>query len=291
MISSGGSDSAEITINALGLGAMDFIEKPSESSMEKNLERIKNQLQMLFTQIQIKKYSSHSPLISAPIAVKSASSHRLPCITPTEELRQPAIKKPWLGADLVVIASSTGGPNALETIFNGFGTGFQKPILIVQHMPPEFTKMLAQSLNKNCSLKVFEGQSGDKILAGDVVIAPGGLHMIVETLDSSYKIVKMESTPYVNGVRPAADVLFRSVAKEYAGKNVLAVVLTGMGNDGMQGVAEIKKSCNCYCITQSEASSVVYGMPRCVYEAGLSDEVADLKDIAERIRKIASGRS
>lgn len=296
MISSGGPDSALTTVEALEKGAFDFIMKPSEASMEKNMEMIKNHLQMLFTQIQIKKYSNKTNNKPAFQAVEQTTAKQLLTSTPQvkiqpAEAKFPQEKRQWIGADLIVIASSTGGPNALESIFKGFTSTIPKPMLIVQHMPPEFTKMLAQSLNKSCALNIYEGQINSKITAGEVIIAPGGLHMTVETINNSIKVVKTESTPFVNGVRPAADVLFRSVAKEYAGKNILAVILTGMGSDGMLGVAEIKKSCNCYCLTQSEASSVVYGMPRSAYEAGLSDEVADLKDIADRIKKLSTGRS
>ena len=103
------------------------------------------------------------------------------------------------------------------------------------------------------------------------------------------KIIRLENSHPVNGVKPSADVLFNSVSRMYEGKNILAVILTGMGNDGTTGVRELKEKCNCYCITQSEKNCVVYGMPRSVYDAGLSDEVVELKDISKRILQIASG--
>ena len=192
--------------------------------------------------------------------------------------------------DLVVIASSTGGPLALDAIFGQLPVDVKVPILIVQHMPPEFTNVLAQALNKKCKLEVREGNDGDKVKSGRVIVAPGGRHMVVSSAKGFGNEIRLLDTPNVNGVRPSADVLFRSVAKEYKGKNVLAVVLTGMGNDATQGIREMKEECNCYCITQSENTCVVYGMPKCVYEAGLSDEVGELKEIAFRMYQIIQGR-
>jgi len=192
--------------------------------------------------------------------------------------------------DLVVIASSTGGPTALDTVFGQLPLDINVPILIVQHMPPEFTGVLAQTLCKKYNLDVKEAADGDKVEPGRILIAPGGMHMTVSSSKGFGNEIRLLDTPYVNGVKPSADVLFHSVAKEYKGKGVLAIVLTGMGNDGTKGIREMKAECNCYCITQSESSCVVYGMPKCVYEAGLSDEVGELKEIAFRMYQIIRGR-
>lgn len=192
--------------------------------------------------------------------------------------------------ELVVIASSTGGPTALEKIFEHLPEDIDVPILIVQHMPPEFTRVLAQTLDKKCSIEVKEGVDGDVVKPGRVIIAPGGRHMTVSSAKGFGNEIRLLDTPYMNGVRPSADVLFHSVAKEYKGKGILAVILTGMGNDGTQGIREMKEECSCYCITQSESSSVVYGMPKCVYESGLSDEVIELKEIAFRMYQIVRGK-
>lgn len=115
--------------------------------------------------------------------------------------------------------------------------------------------------------------------------------MVVEQNKPENKEIRLINTPHVNGVRPSADVLFKSVAQSCEKQNILAVVLTGMGNDGMSGIAELKKKCNCYCMVQSEETCVVYGMPRSVQEAGLADEIVDLQEITPRICKIAAGRS
>lgn len=192
--------------------------------------------------------------------------------------------------DLVVIASSTGGPIALDNVFSQLPTDINVPILIVQHMPPEFTSILAQTLNRKYNLDVKEGSDGDIMKPGRVLIAPGGMHMIVSSSKGFGKEIRLMDTPFVNGVKPSADVLFHSIAREYKDKGILAIVLTGMGSDGTQGIREMKEECNCYCITQSENTCVVYGMPKCVYEAGLSDEVAELKEIAFRMYQITRGK-
>lgn len=288
IISGGGTNNAALTIQALELGAVDFVLKPAGDSIEKNMERIKNQLHTILAQITIKKIGLTSRAINP-----NDISKVVPTVQPriTNTISQSDYKKSlWAGANIVLIASSTGGPSALDTILSGITQNINKPVLIVQHMPPEFTKVLAQSLDKKCLMKVSEGQEGDQISNGQILLAPGGFHMAVGDANGSTKAIKLLDSPYVNGVRPAADILFQSVAKAYEGKNILIVILTGMGNDGMQGVMELKKKCNCYCITQSESTCVVYGMPRCTYEAGLSDEVVDLKNIALRIQQVASGR-
>ena len=283
MVSEGSPKSVAVTLEALKLGAIDFVQ----------VDRIKSQLMVLFTQIKIKQYSS-----CAISSDQSDAGRKTPCAVEEvnyTEIKDETLRKfnsiKWDKADLILVAASTGGPAALQELCSKFPADFCRPVLVVQHMPPEFTKALADSLEKKCPLKVAEGKDGDAVGDGKIIIAPGGFHMVVEGSKGFGKVIRLESSPYVNGVRPAADVLFRSVAREYEGKNILAVILTGMGNDGMNGVMEIKRKCNCYCIVQSERTCVVYGMPRCVHEAGLSDEIADLGEITGRICKIASGRS
>ena len=277
-------DSIALTLEALKNGAMDFIVKSADVDLANEKDRLKNHLHVLFAQIMVKKFSvlNGSDRASITDAVVDQSS-----ITSPQNRKTVLPNNKWNGADVIVIASSTGGPAALETVFSQIPASFNKPILVVQHMPAEFTKILAQTLNKKYALPVSEGKEGDPVKGGHALVAPGGWHMKIDAGSNSLGRLRMENTPYVNGVRPSADVLFRSVANVYRGMNILAVILTGMGNDGLIGVSEIKKSCNCYCLTQSERSCVVYGMPRTVYEAGLSDEVADLKDIAGRICQLA----
>jgi len=272
MISSSGGKNAEVTLKALHLGAMDFIIKPLEQDYETNMTLLTEQLKTLFEQI----YS-----------LSSNNNQRLKQSSSQSERMDSMPKTKLSGVDLVVIASSTGGPVAVEKVLSGLGEEFSKPILLVQHMPSEFTRTFSESLDKKCHLSVREGSDAQSIRAGQVLVAPGGHHMIVEKVATSGKQIRINSNDPVNGVRPAADVLFRSVAETYEGARILAVILTGMGTDGREGIRALKKHCTCYCIAQSEETCVVYGMPKSVVEAGLSDEVLGINEIAARIHHIA----
>ena len=286
--SGGGDDSAAITVKALQTGAIDFILKPSESTPEKNIEKIKNQLHVLFSQIKIKKYTSYPSGVKTTVEQKTSAVVEKDVAVTKELNTQPERKiKKLTRVDLVLIASSTGGPMALEAVCKKLPADFNKPILIVQHMPKDFTRIMAQSLDSKCMLNVVEAAEGDSIKPGLIMVAPGGIHMEV---NPKTKTVTLTDSPPVNGVRPAADVLFASVAKAYNGQKILAIILTGMGNDGMNGVLKLKNACDCYCITQSEKTCVVYGMPRSVFAAALSDEVIDLENITDRIIQIVLGR-
>lgn len=271
ILSDGDPGSAEVTIKALELGAFDFILKTEETDMKKTVDKLRNQLDVLFAQIKVKKYSM-------PDVTKSEASDELNRI----ELKKPLFGKP----ELILIASSTGGPAALEIVLKQLPGNFPVPILVVQHMPAEFTAVFAHNLDKVSELDVVESRDGSALKKGQTVIAAGGSHMTVNRSSGRDVKVALDKSPYVNGVRPSADILFSSVAKAFEGKNVLAVILTGMGNDGMKGVSELKSRCNCYCMTQSESTSVVYGMPRCVSEMGLSDETVDIADVAGRICRL-----
>lgn len=272
MISSSGGKNAEVTLRALHLGAMDFIIKPLEQDYETNMMLLTEQLKTLFEQI-----GSHSTTLN-PKSKVASSLVGLSVEIPRTKLS---------GIDLVVIASSTGGPVAVERVLSELGEDFSKPVLLVQHMPPDFTRTFSESLDKKCFLSVREAYDGQSIRAGQVLVAPGGYHMIVEKAAMSGKQVRINLEEHVNGVRPAADVLFKSVAKVYEGARILAIILTGMGTDGREGIRNLKKSCTCYCIVQNEETCVVYGMPKSVVEAGLSDEVLGITEIAARIRHIA----
>ena len=154
-------------------------------------------------------------------------------------------------------------------------------------MPSEFTKSLAQSLNNICKLEVVEAHKGDILKKGKVFIAPGGLNMSVRSRNGNI-VVSTELPSDFKGVKPSADFLFKSIAEVYSGKKILVIVLTGMGSDGTEGVKILKESCECYCITESETSCVVYGMPKCIEEANLSDVSIHINDIGEKINGIAS---
>lgn len=184
--------------------------------------------------------------------------------------------------DLLAIASSTGGPDALCTIFQDLPGDLDVPIVIVQHMPAEFTGLLAKRLNRCSTLAVGEGRDGEPLLPGHAYVAPGGFHMVLER-DGASTILRLNEEPPVHSCRPAADPMFESVAHLY-GPTVLGVVLTGMGCDGLAGSRLLTEG-GADVIVQDEDTSVVWGMPGFVARAGLASEVLPLQDIAMRIEQ------
>jgi two-component system chemotaxis response regulator CheB len=260
-------------------GPFDYIVKPAPENGEKGEESLRKQLQGLFTLIITGKYTRGA----APRG-SGAPADRV------DPPGKPALKKRPENIDLVVIAASTGGPSALEAVLKKLPAHLDRPVLVVQHMPGELTGRMSRSLDKKCPLAVIEAGEGSKVSPGTVLVAPGGYHMALGHGRAGRLEVRLESSAPVNGVKPSADVLLNSIARHCHGKGVLAVILTGMGSDGMRGVGEVKSRCQCYCITQSERTCVVYGMPKSVVDAGLSDEVKDLEEIPAAIMNIVSGR-
>jgi two-component system chemotaxis response regulator CheB len=182
--------------------------------------------------------------------------------------------------DAVVIGVSTGGPNALATIVPNLPAVFPVPILIVQHMPPLFTRFLADRLNSQSPLEVREAAGGETLEAGSVLIAPGDHHMVVRRRGAAV-VTGLTQEPPENSCRPSVDVLFRS-AHDVFGSRILAVVLTGMGQDGLNGCEAIKHGGGSVVI-QDEATSVVWGMPGFVARAGLADRVLPLHQLAHEL--------
>ena len=260
------SVSERLCADALANGAFDYMIKPIKDSYEKNLEVVSNKLFEVFNKIYEERGNKVKNAETIPVSAKKA--------IPLHESD--------FHPELVLIASSTGGPLALEGILSGLKPDFPVPVLIVQHMPVHFMENLAMHLNKKSGLNVKIAENGETVTAGTVYIAPGGLHM---KLDSKNKVALDESPP-VNGIRPAADVLFRSVAESFKGSGILAIVLTGMGADGEKGIKELKKKQNCFTIVQSEQTCVVYGMPRMVEESGLADMILDLDQIPPEIENM-----
>jgi two-component system chemotaxis response regulator CheB len=177
---------------------------------------------------------------------------------------------------------STGGPNALAALLPNLPAGFPVPILIVQHMPPLFTKLLADRLSAKSALAVSEAKHGDEVVAGRAWLAPGDFHMQVGRAGNAVRI-GLDQGPPENSCRPAVDPLFRSMVKVY-GPHVLGIVLTGMGQDGLRGSQAIREAGG-HVIVQDEASSVVWGMPGYVAEAGLADLVLPLEQLPAEITR------
>ena len=181
---------------------------------------------------------------------------------------------------MLAIGASTGGPNALSEIFTRLPADFPVPILIVQHMPPMFTRLLAERLSAQSPIRVQEASSGCLLKPGDAWIAPGDYHMIVVRDGLQYRLLVHQDPPE-NSCRPAVDVLFRSVAQSF-GADSLTVILTGMGQDGLRG-CEALRAAGGQVLAQDEASSVVWGMPGYVAQAGLADRVLPLAMIGGEI--------
>jgi len=193
---------------------------------------------------------------------------------------EPAVRRGVAGEGLVIIGVSTGGPAALGQIMPLFGADFPLPILIVQHMPPMFTRLLAERLQASSKLKIEEAAQNARVERGKVLIAAGDYHLRVRKEGETVRAC-LDQSPQENSCRPAADVLFRSVAETYGGAT-LTVVLTGMGHDGLRGVQSLK-ALGGYVIAQDQASSVVWGMPGAVVGAGLADCVAPLDGVVPEI--------
>lgn len=270
MISSISSRNTKDTIEALQSGAIDFISKPVGDDPVQNKQLLKNDILRVIRLVELRKNTKSIP------HTKSIDKQANPVLQPPKLTI--SLTKPLFPFTICVIGVSTGGPEALNKLIPLLPANFPIPILLVQHMPPLFTNSLAESLGRKSKLRVIEAPENEVIKPGTVYIAPGGKHMVLRSKDD-VNIIGHNDLPPENSCRPSVDVLFRSVASVYENQGILAIILTGMGNDGCNGVRTLKRG-KCYCITQSESSCVVYGMPRAVDDAGLSDLSLSIEDIA-----------
>jgi len=269
---------AAITLDALALGASDYVTKPSNTgSLEATLRQLRAELIP-----KIKALCAARPsLPAAPSsAAATASSARAASKQTAREFGR---------VDVLAIGTSTGGPNALADLLPAIPANFPVPIVIVQHMPALFTRLLAGRLNQKSGLNVREGVGGEVLKPGDAWIAPGDFHMTVEKKGATVVLVLNQSAPE-SYCRPAVDPMFRSVANAF-GASALAVVLTGMGSDGTSGAQLIHEKGG-QVLVQDQASSIVWGMPGQVAAAGLADGTFALKSMAAEIcRRVALKRS
>ena len=277
MVSAHNRHSADQTVEALGLGSLDFIVKPNEPDFASSKKLLKEQLSNI---IDIVKRGSGSSALQLKQRTRAI-------LRPTPESAN-VVKAPLPKVvKMVLIGSSTGGPKALEELIPKLPKNFFTPILLAQHMPPLFTQSLAKNLNEMSHLEVCEAKDGQSILPGNVYIAPGGQHMTVARGEENDTVIRLDESPPVNSCRPSVDILFESVSRIYQSNKILSVIMTGMGVDGVNGVRALNEQGGGYCLTQSEQSCVVYGMPRSIVEAGLGSEAVDLKDLADRIVEIS----
>lgn len=200
------------------------------------------------------------------------------------------VKRLTVTPKVLLIGISTGGPAALMQLIPKLPSNLGLPVLVVQHMPPKFTQSLADSLNATTGLTIKEAVHGETLQPNVVYIAPGGFHMEIEAGAKGEAIVNINQKPPVNSCRPSVDVLFKSAPAVFK-NNTLSVVMTGMGKDGREGVRYLKQTVGTYCVTQSEESCVVYGMPKAVDDEHLNDESVALNNLATRICELLGKQS
>ena len=279
---------AKISLKALSMGAADYITKPDSSRGLAGSEEYKRSL---FEKIrtfgkkgrnrrgdQLPNCDEAAAANAKKSAQKALKANRERRPTSSFALRPASTAKPHI----IAIGSSTGGPQALYEVFKGLNTEKLPPVVITQHMPKTFTTMLAEHLSKTTGLTCHEAKDGQRLLAGEIYIAPGDYHMVVTGGVHSPKLALKQSAPE-NFCRPSVDPMFRSVSKLY-GKHVLSVMLTGMGSDGLGGTRDVVEGGGTM-IAQDEESSVVWGMPGAVADAGLCAQILPLSDIASEIKK------
>lgn len=311
-------EGAKETIESLELGAFDFVTKPGNVIEAKGEEFSDRLLKMLRVALRIEGESSVRPRISEPAktagtapetakrerGAKSFFSRQIP----TREKEKPAatarpqttspvtqpVGKPVTvsagserstvksGNKLVALACSTGGPQSLQKVIPLLPAEMDAPMVLVQHMPVGFTKSLADRLNELSKVSVKEAEEGDVLKKGHVYIAPGGKHLTVAKKPDGSHAIHLDDSPAVGGLKPCADLMYDSLTN-CGYDEIVCVVLTGMGEDGCKGIKKLQKSKPVYTISQDEATCVVYGMPRAVAEAGVSNKVVPLQNVASTI--------
>jgi len=293
--------SARDTIKALSLGAVDFVVKPEGEtfSADSALEQVKQQLVPKVRQF-MHQSADGTPLAAASGDTSPAISHRIAHQSEKATLsvvgnatgvenRGSSFKRVSLETfrpQVVVLASSTGGPSALDTIFKTLkGHHFKVPVLIAQHMPETFTRFLAARLQELSGIECREALHGEQLKPGAVLVAPGNFHMRLVARGPQV-FVELDQGPRVNSVRPAADLLFTSAARIF-GRNTMGFVLTGMGSDGLAGSCDIKQAGGAIMI-QNRESCVVWGMPAAVHGIGAHDREGDLAECARVLMKLTS---
>lgn len=266
MVSTLTTKDAEVTILAMERGAIDFVTKPS-NVIEAKGEVFKKQLLSVLTAV----YDTQVYKRNTPVSPKlvTAVKHIKPVRTDKK---------------LVALACSTGGPKALQSVIPYLPKNLDAPMVLVQHMPPGFTKSMADRLNELSEISVKEAQEGDILEKGHVYVAPGGKHMeVVKMRDGSHRIA-LNDMPPIGGLRPCANIMFDSLTKtDY--DEIICIVLTGMGADGTNGILSLNRKKPIHVIAQDAQTCVVYGMPRAIADAGMVDEMVPLEQVAKTITK------
>jgi two-component system chemotaxis response regulator CheB len=292
---------ASATLEALAAGATDYVTKPSNvGSVSESIAAVREQLVPKIHALAGRPSSTGTALRPGPPAGRLGAAPPRPGLLAPGSARigappsaPPARAVRRGGApgrvDILAIGSSTGGPDALTKVLTALPADLPVPVVITQHMPPVFTKMFAERLDRSVPLKVVEATDGMELTVGTVYIAPGDRHLVLVRRGTQV-LTQLNSGPPENSCRPAVDVMFRSVAQLYGG-SAYAAVLTGMGHDG-RGGAKVLREAGAEVLAQDEASSVVWGMPGAVVTAGLADDVQPLDRVAGAlVTRLKVGRS
>lgn len=308
ILSSIATKGASVTMKCLELGASDFVTKPG-GAISMDLSSVTEQLVELISSYggayarMNGKDVANPEFFAQQIKLKAAELFvaKKKGIEPNQAARPKLSPSLWTQAtnkkpavitplresskiELIAIGISTGGPNALRDVFKGIDKNIKQPILVVQHMPAGFTMEFANSLNNICPLEVTEARDGELLEKGHVYIAPGNYHIYVERKMNG-TIIRLSQDAPRNGHRPSADFLFKSIAENYQ-NHALGVIMTGMGKDGAQELAEMRRQ-GAWTLGQDEKSSIVYGMPRVAWEMGAVQKQVPLEDMAKEISQLA----
>jgi two-component system, chemotaxis family, protein-glutamate methylesterase/glutaminase len=279
MLSSSTSAGAENTLSAMENGAFDFIAKPS-GMISLDLHKIKSDL------IEKIVAASKTNIQNLRKSTDDVEKRVLTCNVYREKVlvrKMVPEQSLWEkeGKKIIVIGTSTGGPRALQEVLTRIPKNIESPIIIVQHMPPGFTKSLAKRLNSLCEIEVKEAEDGEIIKNGTAYIAPGGFHLKIKKIGTSLAAV-LEQSEQRNGHRPSVDVLFESAGElqDYA---KIAVIMTGMGSDGAKGLVSMNENGMVKAIAESQQTSIVFGMPKAAISTNLIDSVENVENIAKAI--------
>lgn len=279
----------EASLKALSLGAKDYVPKPESNSgvttsvdfRRELIDKVKN-LGM--------RAKSRAARPARPASAGHAAAHPERARAPVAATARPAfVTKPYsrVAPRVLIIGSSTGGPQALAEVFQHIGPAMSRvPVLVTQHMPPTFTAILAEHIGKTSARPCAEGQDGEPIMAGRIYIAPGGKHMLIEKAASG-PIIRLSDAAPVNFCKPAVDPFFKSAVDVY-GSAIIAAILTGMGNDGAEG-AGLVSAAGGSVIAQDEETSVVWGMPGATAKSGVCSDVLPLKEVGPKLARIIGG--
>jgi two-component system chemotaxis response regulator CheB len=270
-------ENAEVSLKAMQMGAADYVAKPSAMREIHGAGAFK---QELVAKVRTLAAAARRAGVPRPAATPQARPVPRPASGPTRiALREtPANFRP----DVIAIGSSTGGPQALFELLGHLAGQVRLPIVVTQHMPATFTTILAEHIGRQCRIPAMEGRDGEVLAPGRCYIAPGNFHMTVEGRGGG--VIRLNQDPPENFCRPSVDVMLRSVVRAY-GRNVLTVILTGMGQDGLKGCQALVEAGGAV-LAQDEATSVVWGMPGAVAAAGLCSAVLPIKEIGPAIRKM-----